>query len=76
MTELLQQAFQEANKLPPGDQDEFARQMLADLARASELLSPEQREEVERRLAANRADPENVIPWDVIRSEALARFQS
>lgn len=38
-------------------------------------LSDAQRTELERRIAANRANPANVIPWEQIKAEALARFQ-
>ena len=34
-------------------------------------LSTSQREEIDRRLAAHQASPENVISWETIRNEAL-----
>ena len=38
-------------------------------------LTPAQESELKRRLAAHKADPDNVIPWEQIKAEALARFQ-
>jgi len=38
-------------------------------------LTPGQESELKRRLAAHKADPDNVIPWEQIKAEALARFQ-
>jgi putative addiction module component (TIGR02574 family) len=32
-------------------------------------LSPENRAELQRRLAAHRADPTSSLPWDAVRSE-------
>ncbi|HKB36649.1 MAG TPA: addiction module protein [Gemmataceae bacterium] len=39
------------------------------------LLTEAQRQELERRLAAHEANPEDVIPWEQVKAEALARFQ-
>ena len=39
------------------------------------LLSEEQRRELERRLADHAANPKDVVPWEQIKAEALARFQ-
>lgn len=39
------------------------------------LLSETQRQELERRLADHRANPSDVVPWEQIKAEALARFQ-
>lgn len=36
-------------------------------------LTPAQIAELERRLAAYRADPDNVIPWEVVKAQATAR---
>jgi putative addiction module component (TIGR02574 family) len=40
------------------------------------LLTEAQRQELERRLADHQADPSDVVPWEQIKAEALARFQS
>jgi putative addiction module component (TIGR02574 family) len=39
------------------------------------LLTEAQRLELQRRLADHAANPDGVIPWEQIKSEALARFQ-
>jgi putative addiction module component (TIGR02574 family) len=36
-------------------------------------LTEAQRKELERRIVAHAASPEAVIPWEVVRAEALAR---
>ena len=38
------------------------------------LVTPAQRRELERRLADHPADPGDVIPWEQIKADALARF--
>lgn len=38
-------------------------------------LSDAQKQELERRLAAHKADPSKVTPWEVIKAEALARMK-
>lgn len=38
-------------------------------------LSETQEAELKRRIASHKANPENVIPWEQIQAEALARFQ-
>ena len=37
-------------------------------------LPEEQRQEIDRRLAAHRANPESAIPWERVEAEALARL--
>jgi putative addiction module component (TIGR02574 family) len=39
------------------------------------LLTGAQRQELERRLADHAANPDDVVPWEQIKAEALARFQ-
>jgi putative addiction module component (TIGR02574 family) len=39
------------------------------------LLTEAQRLELERRLADHAANPDDVIPWEQIKTEALARFK-
>ncbi len=41
----------------------------------SHLLTESQRLELERRLAEHAANPQDVVPWEQIKAEALARFQ-
>lgn len=38
-------------------------------------LTDAQKQEVDRRLAAHRANPQAAIPWEQVESEALARLQ-
>ncbi len=38
-------------------------------------LTEAQRTELDRRLAALEADPNNVIPWEEVEARALARFR-
>jgi putative addiction module component (TIGR02574 family) len=40
---------------------------------AAEPISPEQREELERRLAAHEANPEDAVPWSEVR-ESLSKL--
>jgi putative addiction module component (TIGR02574 family) len=39
------------------------------------LLTEPQRRELERRLADHAANPGDVVPWEQVKAEALARFQ-
>ena len=39
------------------------------------LLTETQRQELERRLADHAANPDDVIPWEQVKAQALARFQ-
>lgn len=38
-------------------------------------LTDEQLQELQRRLADDDANPDDVIPWEQVREEALARFR-
>ncbi len=38
-------------------------------------LTEEMKAELDRRLAAHRADPQAAIPWEQVESEALARLR-
>ena len=40
------------------------------------LLSDLQRQELDRRLVAYAANPKDVIPWEQMQSDAIARFKS
>ena len=46
---------------------------LGSLEVASDELPESRREELERRLADHEANPADVIPWEVLEAEALAR---
>jgi putative addiction module component (TIGR02574 family) len=38
-------------------------------------LSEEQKQELRRRAAEHEANPEDAIPWEQVKAEALARFR-
>ena len=38
------------------------------------LLTEAQRQELDRRLADHAATPDDVVPWEQVKAEALARF--
>ncbi|GMQ82892.1 MAG: hypothetical protein BMS9Abin05_2358 [Rhodothermia bacterium] len=69
MTVLLKKAFERAKKLPKGEQDKFARHMLAELEseeRWTELFNRPQSEEILSRLAdqslkAHRSDATKLL---------------
>lgn len=48
-------------------------QTIEEEQQATPLTGP-QEAELKRRLAAHKANPGNVIPWEQIKAEALARF--
>jgi len=37
--------------------------------------SDAQRDEIERRVAEHKRDPQDVVPWAQVKADALARFQ-
>ena len=39
------------------------------------LLTEAQRQELQRRLDDHEANPDDVVPWEQIKAEALARFR-
>jgi putative addiction module component (TIGR02574 family) len=39
------------------------------------LLTDAQRLELQRRLADHAANPDDVVPWEQVKAEAIARFQ-
>lgn len=39
------------------------------------LLTEAQRQELDRRLADHAANPDDVVPWEQVKAEALARLQ-
>jgi putative addiction module component (TIGR02574 family) len=47
--------------------------LAADIEQAP--LTEAQRQEVDRRLAAHRANPQAAIPWEQVEAEALARLR-
>ncbi|HJT78115.1 MAG TPA: addiction module protein [Gemmataceae bacterium] len=53
---------------------EIWESIAADVERSP--LTEAQRQEVDRRLAAHRANPQAAIPWEQVEAEALARLRS
>jgi putative addiction module component (TIGR02574 family) len=39
------------------------------------LLTEAQRQELQRRLEDHEANPDDVVPWEQVKAEALARFR-
>jgi putative addiction module component (TIGR02574 family) len=39
------------------------------------LLTESQRQELERRLRDSEANPDDVVPWEQVKADALARFR-
>jgi putative addiction module component (TIGR02574 family) len=39
------------------------------------LLTEAQRQELQRRLDDHQANPDDVVPWEQVKAEALARFR-
>lgn len=56
---------------------EDRRRLLDELSEslAEAPLSEAQGRELARRLAAHEADPGDVVPWEVVKAEARARFR-
>jgi putative addiction module component (TIGR02574 family) len=71
---LLRRAFDEAAKLPAAEQDLLGERLLAELAQENPLLTDAQKQELDRRLAAYRADPDNVVAFEQVERAALARL--
>ena len=56
---------------------ELAHELWDSIAAEAEALplTMEQKDELDRRLAALDANPANVVPWEEVRERALARFR-
>jgi putative addiction module component (TIGR02574 family) len=39
------------------------------------LLTEAQRQELQRRIEDHEANPDDVVPWEQVKAEALARFR-
>jgi putative addiction module component (TIGR02574 family) len=65
------------DKLSAGDRMAIAHAIWDSITPETEAtpLTESEKAEVDRRLAAHRADPTAAIPWDQIEAEALARLQ-
>ena len=68
--------MQDLLKLPAAERREIAQELLESLEE-SDLppLTPEQMEEIDRRLEEHRRDPITAIPWEEVRDRLRARFK-
>ena len=68
---MMQNTLAELLKLPASERVEIAMALwdsLTDAEREAELaLTPEQEEELDRRLAEHVANPDSAIPWEEVR---------
>lgn len=64
------------DRLSIGDRISLANAIWESVAKETPRLLPEShRDELDRRLADHAANPDDLIPWETIRDEALARFR-
>ena len=63
------------DRLSVDERIELAEELLESAAAESARsgLTEAQRRELERRLADHEANPEDVVPWEQVKAEALAR---
>jgi putative addiction module component (TIGR02574 family) len=63
------------DQLPIEDRIALVQEIWDGIAAAPDQLplTEAQREELERRLAAHEASPGDVVPWDEVKAQALAR---
>ena len=75
MSPILQSLGIDQMSLP--DRIALAREILASVA--AELppaeLSETQKQELRRRAAENDANPDDVVPWELVKAKAIARFR-
>jgi putative addiction module component (TIGR02574 family) len=73
---MNQALMQDLLKLPAAERREIAQELLESLEE-SDLppLTPEQMEEIDRRLEEHRRDPSTAIPWEEVRDRLRARFK-
>lgn len=65
------------DRLTVTERIQLVQELWDSLASSAEQLplTEGQRQELERRLAALQANPDNVIPWEKVEARALARFR-
>lgn len=63
--------------LSPAERIQLMQELWDSLASSAEQLplTEAQRQELDFRLAALQANPDNVIPWEEVEARALARFR-
>jgi putative addiction module component (TIGR02574 family) len=65
--------MEEALQLPAPEREALCERLWASLDAKSETLSPDQVEELERRIAHYEAQPDDVISWDDVKAEILEK---
>lgn len=67
--------LEEALKLPIPERIKLVEDIWDSIAADPHALelTPEQEAEIERRIEYNRLNPDDVIPWETVKAEALAR---
>ncbi len=72
-----EEALQLIDKLPVTERIALVQAIWDSIAAEIEStpLTAAQRQEVDRRLAAHRANPQAAIPWEQVEAEALARLR-
>ena len=72
---MLRDTLTKLLELPPADRVDLAMALWESLTAAEKEaefdLTPEQRAELDRRLAEHIADPASAIPWDQVRRKLL-----
>ena len=65
------------DRLPRDEQLALVQEIWDTIAaeQSSPLLSETQRQELERRVAEDDAAPDDLIPWEQVKAQALARLQ-
>jgi len=68
----------QARALSPGDQLDLVEMLWNEIARSDAIPLPTdaQRAELERRLADHSAHPEDALPWEDVKSSALATLEA
>ena len=74
---VREEALQLIDKLPIPERIALVQAIWDSLAAEVESspLTEAQRQEVDRRLAAHRANPQAAVPWEQVEAEALARLR-
>jgi putative addiction module component (TIGR02574 family) len=68
--------WDELMKLSPAERIQLAQDLWDSIAEEEMLpLTPEQIEEIERRLAEHEKDPGSAIPWEEVRARLWARYK-
>lgn len=68
--------LQELMQLTPAERVEIAQELWDSLDEADlPPLTPEQMQEIDRRIAEHERDPSRAIPWEEVRDRLRARFK-